>query len=145
MQDPANIPWDVIRQVGDRKPTNVRSDIKMEDLQIQDRKAASCGLHDVRGSLQASTVYQFQSIEILHCELGPMLIPIEPVAAGALEVVVEDRSILMLRYEETDEELGLPKKKICIPWVYMLHAEAPTQENKNVCRKQKSVQSVPTG
>ena len=41
--------------------------------------------------VQASIVYQFQSIEILQCE--PMLILIELVAAGALEVVVEDISI----------------------------------------------------
>jgi hypothetical protein len=39
-------------------------------------------------------VYQFQSIEILQCELDPILIFAEFVAAGALEVVAEDISIL---------------------------------------------------
>jgi hypothetical protein len=41
-------------------------------------------------------VYQFQSICNLHCEPDPMLVPIliELVAAGALEVAVEDISIL---------------------------------------------------
>jgi hypothetical protein len=47
-----------------------------------------------QGSVQASTVYQFQSIEILQRELDPMLIFAEFVAAGAVEVVMEDMSIL---------------------------------------------------
>ena len=51
-------------------------------------------LFGYRGSVQASTVYQFQSIEILQCELDPMLIFAEFVAVGALGVVMEDMSIL---------------------------------------------------
>jgi hypothetical protein len=59
-------------------------------------------------------VYQFQSIDILQWELDPMLILIELVAAGALEVVMEDMSILRFRYEEIDEEPRLPSRKACI-------------------------------
>jgi hypothetical protein len=52
------------------------------------------GAHLVtKGSVQASTVYQFQSIEILQYALDPILIFAEFVVVGGLEVVMEDMSI----------------------------------------------------
>jgi hypothetical protein len=60
-------------------------------------------------------VYQFQSIDILQWEPDPMLMFIELVAAGALEVVIEDMSILRCRYEEKDEEPRSPSREACIP------------------------------
>jgi hypothetical protein len=40
MQEPANMPCDVIRQVDDRKPTEVGSGIEIEYRQIEDEEAA---------------------------------------------------------------------------------------------------------
>jgi hypothetical protein len=93
MQDPANMLGDVMRHVDDRKPAWSQT-LVCKTPSCQRSQAASWSLFGCQGSVQASTVYQFQSIETLQCELDPMLIRIELVAVGAWEVVMEDMSIL---------------------------------------------------
>jgi hypothetical protein len=113
-------------QVDDRKPTEMELDIDRGDRQVEEKKSG-------RGSVQASIVYQFHSIEILQCELDAVPILIELVDAGGS---CEDMSILRCWNEETYGEPGLPSKKTRIPWVYMLDSKVPLQENGNICRTQ---------
>ena len=103
MQDPANMPPEVIRQVREMKP-GTQVNIKAEECSVS-------GDH-----LQASTVCQFHSIfavsvwrrqvkesiptEILHAEPLPMPISIPPillsVVAGAPAVIPVDDDMLIL-------------------------------------------------